>query len=537
MIIISSASYVSAELQIELGLIPPCMVPIGNKKLLELQVAACRSAFPHEKIRLSLPDSYQLNMIEQSVISELGIEVQSVPDDFTLAESLLFVLNTEIDKSFETIRVLQGSILLEQLPRESDIIGQIVGEREYNWFDVRRLANEEANWGGYFAFSSRLALITCLAISRGNFVKAIRLYQQRYALQPVDLVRWYDCGYLHTIIAARATITTQRAFNYLKIHGGIVTKSSSNNLKIQAEINWFKQIPVAIRRFIPQFIDDGVLPDQQTIFYCLEYLPILPLNELFVHGRNPPMFWQTIFDLVKEYFAIASSEKVVRGVDVAQLTQTSAQLYADKSLKRLETFSKSQHVDLDAPRNYHGEPIGSLREICQHCIDLTLQLPMVASVMHGDLCLSNMLFDSRSRHLKFIDPRGIDVNDQMTIFGNQTYDLAKLAHSIVGMYDFIVAGRYHVTDDPEFCEISFRRDERLNTIQQQFLQSELIAGLPTSAIMPAVVLLFLSMLPLHADRPDRQKAMLINALSLYHRYVMRSSHVCHTHGRAEQPVL
>ena len=37
--------------------------------------------------------------------------------------------------------------------------------------------------------------------------------------------------------------------------------------------------------------------------------------------------------------------------------------------------------------------------------------------------------------------------------------------------------------------------------------------------MPLVVLLFMSMLPLHEDRPDRQKAMFYNALRIYKKYI------------------
>ena len=34
MILIASGAYVIAEFQVELGKIPPCLLPIGNKKLI-----------------------------------------------------------------------------------------------------------------------------------------------------------------------------------------------------------------------------------------------------------------------------------------------------------------------------------------------------------------------------------------------------------------------------------------------------------------------------------------------------------------------
>jgi hypothetical protein len=40
-------------------------------------------------------------------------------------------------------------------------------------------------------------------------------------------------------------------------------------------------------------------------------------------------------------------------------------------------------------------------------------------------------------------------------------------------------------------------------------------------IIAIVVHLFLSMLPLHSDRPDRQRAFLANALRLFHDHFVR----------------
>ena len=125
--------------------------------------------------------------------------------------------------------------------------------------------------------------------------------------------------------------------------------------------------------------------------------------------------------------------------------------------------------------------------------------------------------------LKLIDPRGLDCHDNFSIFGDMTYDLAKLAHSVIGMYDFIIAGRFEIVADEQIGSsaqtINFDIDARLERIQADFMQFHFVDGIELADIMPAVVLLFLSMLPLHADRPDRQQAMLINAFRLYKEHV------------------
>lgn len=64
----------------------------------------------------------------------------------------------------------------------------------------------------------------------------------------------------------------------------------------------------------------------------------------------------------------------------------------------------------------------SLRQIAQECIDASLALPEIPSVVHGDLCFSNVMYDSRSNSVKVIDPRGLNIQQELTIYGNQSYD-------------------------------------------------------------------------------------------------------------------
>jgi NDP-sugar pyrophosphorylase family protein len=61
MIIINSAAYVIPEFRAEFGKIPPCLLPIGNKKLVEYQVPMLRKAYD-EQIIVSLPEGYRLRV-------------------------------------------------------------------------------------------------------------------------------------------------------------------------------------------------------------------------------------------------------------------------------------------------------------------------------------------------------------------------------------------------------------------------------------------------------------------------------------------
>lgn len=104
---------------------------------------------------------------------------------------------------------------------------------------------------------------------------------------------WYDLGHINTYFRSRSAITTQRPFNSLKIENGVVWKSGTPARKIEAETNWFKQLPAQLKCFTPQLISSGYT-EQNKPFYETEYLPILPLNEIFVHGKKRRLLGKNI---------------------------------------------------------------------------------------------------------------------------------------------------------------------------------------------------------------------------------------------------
>jgi hypothetical protein len=63
-------------------------------------------------------------------------------------------------------------------------------------------------------------------------------------------------------------------------------------------------------------------------------------------------------------------------------------------------------------------------------------------IWHGDFHFANILFDFRSQRVKVVDPRGMLSDGTITMFGDARYDISKLVHSVVGMYDSVLAGRY-----------------------------------------------------------------------------------------------
>ena len=517
MIIINSAAYVIPEFRNEFGLIPPCFLPIANNKLLIYQVETLRKAFPSkQEIILSLPQDYELSINEVSLIESLGVQPVFVPKDITLGMALLYVLNTVEHVERESLHLLHGDTLVESLPQEENCIALSKPQGDYAW-EYEESSQNKLIWCGYFSFTSIAAFIRALATTQGDFVDSVYLYieeQENIEFKEVD--SWFDLGHINTYFQSRSEITTQRAFNSLQIKNGVVWKTGRPSIKIEAEASWFTNLPPQLRRFIPQIIQIGETKDHKP-FYETEYLPYLPLNEVFVHGKNPKNYWENVVSLI--CFYMKESRDCFIGKDnifLKKIHAESRSLYKNKTYQRLEKLATHGSIDINKNTKYSGVELPSLKEITQECINATSKLPVVPAVIHGDLCFSNILYDSRMNIIKVIDPRGLNSSQEFTIYGDQTYDLAKLCHSFVGLYDFIIADAFELVKSEDIgYELIFDIDSRIKDIQRIFLSKTLIPGVNNTDIVAPTILLFLSMIPLHFDKPMRQEAMLANALRLY----------------------
>jgi hypothetical protein len=523
MILIASGAYVIPEFQVELGKIPPCLLPIANKKLIELQVKALQETFHDDVIFLTLPESYELSSYESKLFDSLNVNIIKIPDAFKLCDSLLYVLNThESLVHSETLYLLHGDTYISDFSNLSnaDLLSISKSSESYNWEVVSQNLDHTLVWSGFFSFGSIKYLLKSLTLNRDNYVDAVKYYAKQHSLKAVEISQWYDLGHANTYFNSRANITTQRAFNDLKIENGVVRKKGSPSIKIQAEALWFDNVPTSIKKYIPVLVQHGN-ETKNSYFYELEYLPYIPLNELYVHGKNEVLQWNGIFDQLSDFLNICS-ENQCNEILQNDINQDSYKLFVDKTKIRFEEYAQVADLSLDHEFVYKNVKLPSMIKILDDCINKSLNSKIIHGVMHGDLCFSNILFDSRGNRIKVIDPRGINFKNEFTIYGDTKYDFAKLAHSVIGLYDYIISGYYVIEESANgSLQIVFDVDKRIESIQKHFIKHFKVQDLAVKDIMPLVVLLFLSMLPLHSDRQDRQKAMLINALRLYKDFIYK----------------
>jgi hypothetical protein len=514
LIIITSAAYVDAELQSEFGRLPHAFLPVGNRRLFERQVKLLSTNFPNESIYLSLPDDFVPAKRDAHRLESLGITLVFVPASLSLTESLLYVINTVANYA-DGVRLLHGDTLFTSVPKHWDCVTVAESFDDYAWHIVDSSQSAPLVWSGFFAFRAIGAFARSLVASRGHFDVAIAAYAKSNPLENVLSQGWQDFGHVNTFFRSRAQITTQRSFNHLQIRDHRVRKSGDQPKKISAEANWFVELPECLRDYAPQILrygDDA----EHGYSYELEYLCFAPLNELYVHGANPVPFWLRLFKHMHKWFE--SSQKACALSDDAlnQVKQNAHILLVNKTRERMASYLDTAGVSGNAAVTINGISLPSLLDVIDTCLSRTALEAVVPGVLHGDLCFSNILFDSRADRIKLIDPRGMSYTGERFILGDLRYDLAKLTHSVCGFYDFIIAGAFEIDNRSGLdFELNLHLDDRVEQVSRQFLDLPMLGILTPRAVMPQVVLLFLSMLPLHADQPTRQRALLANGLRLF----------------------
>lgn len=486
------------------------MLPVQNRRLYEHQIALAPKG---ENIVVSLPKGYVLTNYDKKRFDDLEITVVYCPEGFSLGQSVVYVLNV-LGRYHETLRILHGDTLFSELTEDLDVCAVAKAEDNYDW-DLSNQQDEKV-YSGYFAFSDQSFLIQKITEAGYNFVDGVRDYGRAKCLINTMLKNWMDFGLSNSYYRSISKLTTQRVFNSLKITRYSLRKSSTDKRKMLAEANWLSSLPIPMKHYAPSIWDSGEEFDQG--YYEIEYYFLSSLASLFTFGKINAGVWEEIIDACLKFL---NDESQYKPDDPMRYARQNDKLYSVKTLKRLEDYSKQAVISLDEGWIINGVKTPSLRTIIKDIEPkISKEDSRFATLMHGDPCFSNILYDFKSKSIKVIDPRGLDIDGNISIYGDLRYDVAKLAHSVIGMYDYIIGGMFEYSEISKYnISLSFEMTEELREIQGYFL-SRKIGGYTVEELStyPILIHLFLSMLPLHNDKPDRQKAMLANALRLYVEY-------------------
>ncbi len=512
MILITSASYVNFGLISEFGHIPPCMLPVQNKRLYEHQYRLIETLqaqlATRETLYISFPADYSVPLFDEIKLSQLGMHIIKISSKLSLLESVREAVSDYADDD-EPIRILLGDTLFSYLPSTLDIYLYGNSEDDYKW----DYADSNKVYSGYFAFASKSKLLNAMNYvyyngDRHHFTDIIK----EYKLSGVESSGWLDFGLQNTYYRSISKFTTQREFNSLHITKFAVRKYSKDVRKMQAEANWYITLPSDMKHFAPAIWStyvDG---------YEIEYFYLSSLANMYVYGESSFNTWVNVINACCEYLTAEYAHKCENPALVAKINNS---LFTSKTESRISKYAVTNSFDVNHSLVLNDKKLPSINEIIYELDNfIEKDATQFASIMHGDFCFSNILYDFKSQSVKVIDPRGLSADSkEITNYGDLRYDVAKLAHSIIGKYDFIMAGRFEYAESSPY-DMTFNIYSNVNCrIAKYFLdRMSLCYNITTDTIYPIMINLFLSMLPLHSDDKLRQKALLANALRLYLEY-------------------
>jgi dTDP-glucose pyrophosphorylase len=368
---------------------------------------------------------------------------------------------------------------------------------------------------GYYYFKSGDALQRCVdsAVADGarelsEVLKRYGTFEPLYAKQAQE---WFDFGNADNLVAARQHLLQPRYFNVLNIDPvlGTITKISQYNDKLHDELDWFLALPDELKVLTPRIVshrkDDGQLQIVQ------EYYGYPTLAELYVYGELHPDTWASI---LRRVLAIHREFKKHKGMLESKHIEA---VYIDKTCERLQSLmnDKIWQALFDAKTiTFNGRTLRGWKLIQGDIKSMAQKLAHNAqvSVVHGDYCFSNILYDLGNQIVRLIDPRGsFGVKG---IYGDPRYDIAKLRHSICESYDYIVTDMFELQERDGQYETRIYHNGLPQVLGALFDQAVTEIGYELNEIRLIEGLLFLSMLPLHKDQLRRQKMMFLTSLSL-----------------------
>jgi hypothetical protein len=347
---------------------------------------------------------------------------------------------------------------------------------------------------------------------RTEMADILNLVRQSSPLHAVSAGDWLDCGNPDRQASSHRTLLQKREFNELSIDSvlGTITKRSRYVEKFLDEINYLRLLPPELAVLFPRVINYST--DWQDPWLTLEYYGYPTLAEVFVFENVDPGTWEQVFVHLRDIL-LQGFMRHRRPLAPGMLED----MYLRKTHDRLRDMPAPEALLAlalhEGPITVNGAEACNIPALWPRVESEVQRMTdnLQGCIVHGDLCLSNILYDLPSRVCKFLDPRGSF--GAAGIYGDPRYDVAKLYHSIYGLYDFITNDLFDANIDGTNINLTIRSRPQHRIIQERF-EKVFFAEFDRREILLITGLLFASMPALHYDAPRRQTAMYARALEL-----------------------
>jgi len=320
-----------------------------------------------------------------------------------------------------------------------------------------------------------------------QFSDVARSYNRKWPLSTLlfDRHELVDFGTLEEYQRNRG-ISRCRSFNHITDDGDSVTKSSEQFDKIKDEIVWLTNVPERLRKFVPSVYDHDLMYGR----YTMEKIRSQNLRDVALYFDRSYDTWREVFTKVQDFLAYTASTAIP---PFGGACSGNAPFWDKIRKKTEERMGQITGIELDRNKTaswVYGEFEDCIDALKEMSSDEYGEDPVI--YYHGDLHFANMFYCFHYGDLKVVDPRG-------EVRGSIYYDFAKLCHSVYGRYDYIDAELYTLdaNGEPLFYDLGHSEIERAfnDVIFNKLTRPE------QKVVLTITASLFLSMIPLHKDRP------------------------------------
>lgn len=475
-------------------------------------------------------DIHLINFTGRIFSNRIKIDLKSMAAGKTILDSVRKGLESE--QSDGLVRIILGDTMIsDSFEGKSDFVYVSPAEGARRWclatidnegFITDFLDKQPAGEGrppalaGYYHLLSGQDVKKCVNESLDSGEREIsgmlRRYGGMHKLKAMPVTEWYDFGHIDTLVESRRKLLKPRHFNKLTVNPilNTLTKESSNNQKLQDELDWYKELPEELKVLTPRLLAHETQAGQVRIVQ--EYYGYPTLAELYVYGNIHPDTWHTI---LRHLLHIHTEFNKYTGVlSEAEIKH----MYTDKTHDRINnlvvqdsywgSILKADKIFVNGRKIVNFPGLASKIESYAD----TIAKKASVSIIHGDFCFSNILYDVTHQIARLIDPRGRF--GRKGIWGDSRYDIAKLRHSVHEGYDFIQSDMFELhekglkfeallIEQNDLAEVGSDLDDMLKELNYDLKEISFIEGL-----------LYLSMVPLHKGHLDRQKMMYLTGIQL-----------------------
>jgi hypothetical protein len=459
-LVITSSGFVNPNLYGDLGKILTSHIPISGKfalmNILKLAEIKYENIFitidenvPKfiDVLRLSTKANVIVGNSRINLDSNIKIIFENLPTDIGSLEIIFGdTLNTDLliddNRNDDAIYVsdLVNSTQFTSISR--DIKTGILNIMDQNF------VNTNLKVTGSFKISNLLRFkqifVENLALNKDNSFWNTWIKYDQELNHEVSLIidsNWADVGHIDNYFGARknSIIGASRHFNTVIIDPESFWVRKSGPIdKIELEKKWFSTLPVNLNKYLPAYKLTEI-PGT----YEIEYLTSIPTNEMWISENDDSSYWIGFAEQMENLLRDMHERKMLDSKEKLQIKHLKKIVYIDKFHERIDKFLKINPRIFEGNLTVNDQSAPNLHFILQCINEVSEKIIELDSwsVIHGDLCFSNIIFDRRKDKLNMIDPRGSFGAEG--IYGDPIYDLAKLSHSINGNYDYFTSDLFH----------------------------------------------------------------------------------------------